>query len=203
MCYEVEIGPSWTELKTEEETMRFFIKSAVIASLAASPLLAQDTPQFGGDADTEYATQLWQLMVDLKLAGKDSIGAFPYPGTDPHGMMLETFYTRAAVGDHEGALVVKRNYGPEGVTADEVIGDPLGHLGAITIMFQREEGYDPDTGNWFYAKYLADGTLDQNPQGMSLAGLVGKGADAGCIACHQNAGGDDYLFTTDANLTGN
>jgi hypothetical protein len=38
---------------------------------------------------------------------------------------------------------------------------------------------------------------------MSLAGLVGKDADAGCIACHQNAGGDDYIFTTDARLTVN
>ncbi|NHX27496.1 cytochrome P460 family protein, partial [Escherichia coli] len=43
--------------------------------------------------------------------------------------------------------------------------------------------------------------LDQNPAGMALAGLVGKNADAGCIACHQAAGGDDYLFTTDADLS--
>ena len=66
-------------------------------------------------------------------------------------------------------------------------------------MFQREEGYDPETRDWFYAKYLPDGSMDENPMGMALAGLVGKGADAGCIACHQGAG-DDYLFTTDAML---
>jgi hypothetical protein len=183
--------------------MSCFLRGAFIATLAATPLAAQDAAPFGGDADTAYAAELWQMMVDAKLAGENAIGAYPYAGTDPHGMMLETFYTRATVGDHDGALVVKRNYGPEGVTEDEVIGDPAGHLGAITIMFQREDDYDPDTGNWFYAKYLPDGTLDQNPVGMSLAGLVGKGGDAGCIACHQNAGGDDYLFTTDANLTNN
>ncbi len=49
-------------------------------------------------------------------------------------------------------------------------------------------------------KYLPDGALDKNPKGMSLAGRVGKGADAGCIACHLGAGGEDYVFTTDASF---
>jgi hypothetical protein len=42
-------------------------------------------------------------------------------------------------GNHDSTLVVERNYGPEGVTEDEVIGNPAGHLGAITIVFQRED----------------------------------------------------------------
>ena len=58
---------------------------------------------------------------------------------------------------------------------------------------------DTSTGDWFYAKYLPDGSLDQNPNGVALAGLVGKNAEAGCIACHQNAG-ENYLFTTEAEL---
>lgn len=110
--------------------------------------------------------------------------------------MLETFYTTATVNGHTGDLVVKRNYGPEGVTKDEVLSDPGTHLGSITVMFRREEGFDPDNANWFWAKYLPDGSLDTNPKGMSLAGKVAKGADQGCIACHSGAGGD-MLFTTD------
>lgn len=177
------------------------LKSVICAAFcAATPLAAQDMAPFGGDEDMAFAADLWQIMIDANLAGEGAVQSFPYPGTDPHGMMLETFYTAATVGDHTGALVIKRNYGPEGVTEDEVISDPAGHLGAVTIMYQREADYDPDTGNWFYAKYLPDGTLDKNPAGMSLAGLVGKDADAGCIACHQNAG-DNYLFTTEADLT--
>ncbi len=66
-------------------------------------------------------------------------------------------------------------------------------------MFQREEGYDADNRNWFWVKYLPDGSLDKNPAGMALAGMVGKNADAGCIACHR--GDPDYLFTTDADVT--
>ncbi|WP_146585097.1 hypothetical protein [Puniceibacterium confluentis] len=170
------------------------------AMLAAGPGLAQDAV-FGSEPDVAYAALLWNAMQDRGLVGDGAIMAFPYAGTDPHGMMLETFYLTAEIEDHLGALVVKRNYGPAGVTVDEVLGDPAGHLGAVTVMFQREPGYDDDTGNWFYAKYLPDGTLDRSPNDMALAGLVGKGADAGCIACHQGAG-PDYLFTTDAKLPG-
>jgi hypothetical protein len=74
--------------------------------------------------------------------------------------------------------------------------DPSKHLGAVTVMFKREDGYDADNQNWFWAKYLPDGSLDKNPKGMQLAGRVAKGADAGCIACHSTAEGDDYLFTS-------
>lgn len=169
--------------------------AATALALAAAPVLAQEMPA-GGEADQDYAASLWQEMEAAGLTGS-AIQSFPYPGTDPHGMMLETFYTDATVDGHDGTLIVKRNYGPEGVTVDQVLGDPEGHLAAVTVMFRREEGYDPENANWFWAKYLPDGSLDTNPAGMALAGRVGKGADAGCIACHQNAGGDDYVFTSD------
>lgn len=156
---------------------------------------AQDAP-FGTDIDADYAAKLWTTMQKQKLAGESMIRAFPYEGVEPHGKMLETFYSSASIEGHDGALIVKRNYGPEGVTADQVLSDPGKHLGSVTVMFRREEGYDPDNGNWFWAKYLPDGTLDKNPKGVRLVGRVAKGSDAGCIACHSGAGGD-YLFTTD------
>ena len=165
----------------------------------AGAALAQDATMFGGDEDQAYAEKRWQARVEQNLAGEGAIMSFPYPGTDPHGMMLETFYARATIDGHDGALVVKRNYGPEGVTVDQVLGMPGEHLGALTVMFRREAGYDAETGDWFYAKYLPDGSLDQNPNGVALAGLVGKNAEAGCIACHQNAG-ENYLFTTEAEM---
>ncbi|WP_341211662.1 cytochrome P460 family protein [uncultured Limimaricola sp.] len=176
-----------------------FKMAAVLGLGLAGAAVAQDAAMFGGDEDQAYAAQVWQAMVDQNLAGEGAIMSFPYPGTDPHGMMLETFYSRATIDGHDGALVVKRNYGPEGVSVDEVLGAPAEHLGAVTVMYRREAGYDDETGNWFYAKYLPDGTLDMTPDGMALAGLVGKNAEAGCIACHQNAG-DNYLFTTEAEL---
>jgi len=163
---------------------------AVAAGLTASVALGQD---FGGQEDQTYAAALWQTMLERELAGETAIQAFPYPGTDPHGMMLETFYTEATIDGHSGDLVVKRNYGLEGVSVDEVLGARGDHLESVTIMFRRSDEYAPDAGNWFWAKYLPDGSLDQTPDGLPLAGMA-----QGCISCHVDADGGDYLFTTNA-----
>lgn len=173
--------------------------AAGIAAAVTGPALAQE-PNFGGEADVAYAALLWEVMEAERLVGANSLRSFPYEGIDPHGMLLETFYTEATVDGHTGTLIVKRNYGPAGVEVDLVLADPDGHLGAHTVMFRREAGYDPDNGDWYWVKYLPDGTLDKNPKGMELAGRVGKDADAGCIACHLGAGGEDYIFTTDASF---
>lgn len=119
------------------------IISAAIASLAlaAGPTVAQDGDMaFGTEEDIAYAELLWDLMEAERLAGPDMIRAFPYEGLEPHGLMLETFYAEGTINDHTGDLVVKRNFGPEGVSVDEVLSDPDGHLGAYTVMFRREAG---------------------------------------------------------------
>jgi hypothetical protein len=166
-------------------------------ALPVGPAAAQEHAPFGTDVAADYATQLWSVMADAGMVGDGMIRTFPYEGTEPHGLMLETLYTTATLDGHTGELIVKRNYLPAGVTADQVLSDPETHLDSVTVMFRREEGYDPDNADWFWAKYLPDGTLDTNPAGMRLAGRVAKGADAGCIACHVEASGDDYLYTTD------
>ena len=135
-------------------------------------------------------------MQAAHLAGPSMIHTTPYEGTDPHGMQLETFYTKATIEGHEGDLIVKRNYGPAGVDRDAVLADPAAHLGAVTVMYRREAGYDADNKDWFWVKFLPDGTLDQNAKGMALAGRVAKGMDTGCIACHQG-GGEDLVYTSD------
>ncbi|MBE0414542.1 cytochrome P460 family protein [Yoonia sp.] len=175
------------------------IITAAIASLAisAGPALAQEGGMpFGSPEDVAYAELIWTLMEAERLAGPNMIRAFPYEGTDPHGMMLETFYDVGTINGHTGDLIVKRNFGPEGVSADEVLANPEGHLGAYTVMFRREAGYDPENLNWFWARYNPDGSVSQNPMGMALAGRVAKGMDEGCIACHQ-AAADDMVFTSD------
>ncbi len=150
---------------------------------------------FGGEEDVAYSKSLWSAIEKMGLAGEGAINSFPYEGTEPHGFVLETFYTSATVNGHTGELLVKRNYGPKDVEVEAVQADRAKHLGAVTVMFKREAGYDDDNQNWFWAKYLPDGSLDKNPKGMMLAGKVAKGAKAGCIACHSGAPGDNYIFT--------
>jgi hypothetical protein len=152
-------------------------------------------PPFGSKADVGFAAQIWQSMLDQKLAGPNFIRSTPYEGTEPHGMMLELFVSKATINGNTGDLIVKRNFGPAGVTKEQVLDAPNKHLGAITVMFRREKGFDPETKDWFWVKFLPDGSVDKNPKGMSLAGKVAKGLDVGCIACHSAADGEDFVYS--------
>lgn len=164
------------------------------AAATASTTSEAETMAFGSDADAGYAQAIWNAMLEQKLAGEDMQRAEPYEGTDPHGMMLELFVSEAVVQGHKGELIVKRNFGPVGVTAEQVLNNPGEHLAAITVMFRREAGYDEDTNNWFWAKFKPDGSIEANPAGVALAGKVAKGMDTGCITCHSAADGDDFVF---------
>lgn len=158
---------------------------------------AQDKMPFGGPDSVAYSQELWKVLEKAGLVGASAKPDKPYAGTEPHGFVLETIESKATVKGHAGKVIVKRNYGPAGISVDAVKSDRAKHLKAITVMFQREEGYDPDNQNWFWVKYKPDGSLDINPKGMKLAGRVAKGMDQGCIACHKGAGGGDYLFRND------
>ena len=160
------------------------------------PLLAMAAP-FGNDADLVDAKKVWEASLTAGFVGDDAIVTRPYTGAPPHGMILELMEKTVTIDGVTGPLVVKKNYGGDGLTVNDVIGDPKKYLKAVTIQFKREEGYDSENKNWFYGKYLPDGTLDVNPKGMKLAGRVAKGAPTGCIACHKAAPGGDYIFNHD------
>ncbi len=183
-------------MRYQRHKMRLPAIALMVVGLAAfSHSASAQQPPFGQQDDVAYAETVWQALIAAKLAGPDAIHVRPYEGAEPHGFVLETLDTTMTINGHTGLMVVKRNYGPEGVEVEAVADNPDEHLAAVTIMFKREVGYDPENKNWFWAKYLPDGTLDKNPKGLRLAGRVAKGNDeAGCIACHKGADGDDYLF---------
>ncbi len=171
------------------------LKSTLIASIFAltAPLTSIAAP-FGNEADLVDAKKVWTASLDAGFVGDNSIVTRPYKGMPPHGMILELMEKNVTIDGHNGALVIKKNYGGNGLTIDDVIGAPDKYLKAITIMFQREDGYDSDNKNWFYGKYSPDGSLQKNPKDMKLAGRVAKGAPTGCIACHKAAPGGDFIF---------
>jgi hypothetical protein len=102
-----------------------------------------------------------------------------YEGTEPHGMLLTTYYDETASDAVErgaledlpsGSILVKENYMPDGT------------LAAITVMVKRT-GYNPDHQDWLFAKY--------DPRGEAEA----FGRVAGCQACHSAAPSGAYIFT--------
>lgn len=101
-----------------------------------------------------------------------------YPGKSPHGAYLKLYANdlayKATKNNEpmpEGAILVKENYGKDQST-----------LMAITPMY-KAAGYNPEAGNWFWAKYGADGKV------------MTSGKVDSCISCHREMGGGDYVVT--------
>ena len=152
---------------------------------------------FGGQQDLAYSDKVWQVAERAGFVGSASIVTRPYKGAPPHGLILELLEKNTIIDGVTGPLVVKKNYGGNGLTIEDVINDPSRYLEAVTIMFQREKGYDSENKDWFYAKYDPAGNLMTNPKGIKLAGRVAKGAPTGCISCHKPAPGGDFIFNHD------
>ncbi len=159
-------------------------------------------PAFGTPDDVTYAQKLWQQLVSERLTGPSQKPETPFfGGAKPHGMILELAYQLITLDGHTGFVVVKRNYDGEGVTEALVAQDRAKYQSSVTVMFQREAGYDVDNQNWFWVKYYPDGQLFQketNAGATAMAGRIAKGKvreeNRGCIYCHSAAGGGDYIF---------
>jgi hypothetical protein len=151
---------------------------------------------FGGKDDVAYAKKLWSQMSKNNLVGEDAIMSTPYVGLHPHGAILDTIDAKVKVGDNNGVVIIKRNYGGKDVSKMSVANNPSMYLKAVTVMYKRD-GYDADNKDWFWVKYSPKGDVLKNPKNMSLAGRVAKGANEGCIACHTAAPGGDLVYNHD------
>ena len=173
-------------------------KSLLISLVSLLPALSfAGTAPFGDAKSIKEAADLWKTLESNSLVGSNAIMSKPYKGVPPHGTILDTIEGKATVNGHTGTVIIKRNYGGAGVDVAKVYNNPKAYLGAVTVMYKRESGYDLDNKDWFWAKYKPDGSLHLNPKKMQLAGRIAKGAPQGCIACHKAAPGGDYVFNND------
>lgn len=182
-------------MKMKKTTLALIGSIGLSLTLASGISQAADTMDFSGPDNVSYAQDLWAAMTSANLIGAGAKDPAPYKGVHPHGAVLTNVTSEVTVGGHTGKVVVKKNFGGEGVSTDSVAADPAKYLKAVTVMYKRESGYDADNQDWFWAKYLADGSLDKNDKGMQLAGRVAKGKPVGCISCHTAAPGGDYIYT--------
>jgi hypothetical protein len=59
----------------------------------------------------------------------------------------------------------------------------------------RVKGYDPKNGDWYWMKYLENGTLVRTPASEGNQPVAGRVAS--CINCHSKAAGGDFVFSND------
>jgi len=194
--------PLYKNLRTS-----FFLVIVMLISACQSSV----TPRPPANSeDVMFAHQLWKVMAKNHLVGKQAIPLQPFfGGAKPHGMILEVYSHQLVMGKHNGFLVLKRNYNGEDVSIENVSRNRAKYLSSITVMYQREAGYDEDNLNMFWAKYKPDGELFNREMAghkMSLAGRLIKGktheSNKGCLYCHASAGGGDYIFYPDIKLPG-
>jgi hypothetical protein len=170
---------------------------AFALAVAAGTASAAGKP-FGNPEDVADGNQLWKILTDARLVGKNSFRPMPYETAPPHGGIVETMDGMLTVRGRTGVVIVKKNFGErDKTTLEQVANQPGKYLTSVTVMFKREKGYDPENKNWFWAKYAPGGKLMKNPKGMALAGRVAKGSDKACIACHKGAPGGDMVFIHD------
>mgnify|MGYP006288680489 CR=1 FL=1 len=135
----------------------------------------------GGDKPKTEAKAFWKYIAEDNVytdwkqwPGMEGM----YEGQSPHGAFLKLYVNdkayRAIKANEEmpdGAILVKENYGKDKKT-----------LVAITPMY-KSEGYNPDAGDWFWAKYSMDGDVKASGKVQS------------CIDCHMKVQDQEWLFT--------
>lgn len=126
------------------------------------------------------AERLWERIT--VEAPYESYGGWPLeegiqPGQAPHGPFHRIYVNRTLrdavpIADRTapyGSIVVKHNLD----AGQELVG--------YTVM-AKVEGYAPDTGEWFWARYEPDGSV------------YAAGAVQSCISCHAGVAGNDYVI---------
>ena len=124
--------------------------------------------------------RLWQRITEE--TDYQNYGHWPghegfQPGQAPHGPFHRVYVNRALlsalpISDKtapNGSVIVKENH-----TADR-------DLTGFTVM-AKVEGFAPESGNWFWAKYGPDGTIQA------------EGAVDSCITCHGGLKQNDYVI---------
>ena len=160
--------------------MRKGTKILTAVSLAVVVALGTGMSHLAGEMPGADAKGLWEYFTKTEpytdwsfFPGRDGM----YKGTHPHGARLKLYVNDVALAALKegkpmpyGAIILKENYAKDGET-----------LMAITPMY-KVEGFNPDAGDWYWAKYKADGMVEK-------AGKV-----EGCIDCHSERKDKDWYF---------
>ena len=166
------------------KTLIVMLASAIILTFAGMSLAIHagdgDSPVMG-EGLLANGPNLWKHITVEKPYTKWDLWPGTekmYEGTQPHGAFLTTYVTKGAMSTIEkkkgkfsqGAMIVKENYMPDKT------------LAAITVMY-KAKGYNPEAGDWFWAKYNPDGSV------------AAEGKVEGCIKCHSAKADNDWVFT--------
>ncbi len=150
----------------------------VLVGACATVALLAACASLGSPKDQQSASLLWQKIDGHRQWGFFDSHVGIEDGHGPHGKFVATFLSASAHANQAkppfGSILVKENYTKNDASA----------LDSFTVM-QRIEGYDPENGDWFWARFTPAGKLTHS------------GKVAMCFDCHFDADGDDFVFLND------
>ena len=169
-----------------KRTLILLLAAALILTFAGLSLaisVSNDNESSGGESGLTNGANMWKYITKEKPYTKWKLWPGTekmYEGTQPHGAFLTTYVTKGARKVIEkkkgkfsqGAIIVKENYMPDKT------------LAAVTVMY-KAKGYNPEAGDWFWAKFKPDGSVEK------------EGKVEGCIKCHSAKADNDWVFTGD------
>ena len=169
-----------------KRTLILLLAAALILTFAGLSLaigVTDDNESSGGESGLTNGANMWKYITKEKPYTKWKLWPDTekmYEGTQPHGAFLTTYVTKGARKVIEkkkgkfsqGAIIVKENYMPDKT------------LAAVTVMY-KAIGYNPEAGDWFWAKFKPDGSVEK------------EGKVEGCIKCHSAKADNDWVFTGD------
>ena len=125
---------------------------AIATVLLVGAISAQEMKAFGSDEDLAFAMKLWTILESEKLVGLNRIHVQPFESSPPHGGIQQVLGTDVNVDGRTARVLVKANHGGEGISVESAYDNPNKNLSAYTVMFKRENCYDDENKNWFWAK---------------------------------------------------
>lgn len=159
-------------------TMHKRLRSILLPTTAFSLAIVAACASLGTPEDQESAGSLWQEMEGHRQWGFFDGHVGMQKGHGPHGDYVVTYINDLAQSNQAsppfGSILVKENYGSEDESS----------LDSYTVM-KRIEGYDPENGDWFWARFSSKGKLTHS------------GKVSMCSDCHFDAGDDDFVFLND------
>lgn len=135
----------------------------------------------------EFYSSFWSFIVKKDAAYNTWAVIKPDASAEgvenPHSASSKTYANKVAAEDSKGlpmgSILIREDY------------DANRKRQSISVMY-RIKDYDKDHGNWYWIKYLENGTVARGTDNKPIAGKV-----TSCIECHGKAGGKDLVFSND------
>ena len=150
---------------------------------------------------TQFAASFWQYLNNpkkpyrqwgssgktLRQGGPQGSGGGASQAGKFHHEVGQTYLNDSANHNLQqlpmGSVLVREEYAADGKTPD-----------FVTVMY-RVKTADPKHGNWYWLMYQPNGNLATTGPEQGSRPIVGRVAS--CILCHQQAGGNDFVFLND------